>query len=124
MIILLAILLVVFLIAPPWSIVVLLVAAVLEVFEIRFLVAWSKRIDRRTKRTTGEEAMIGATAEVVAPCAPRGTVRYAGELWEAESGLAADSGDEVQIDAVEGLLLRVTPTRSAGGSETHLRLAR
>ena len=68
--------------------------------------------------------MIGATAEVVAPCAPRGTVRYAGELWEAESGLAADSGDEVQIDAVEGLLLRVTPTRSAGGSETHLRLAR
>ena len=109
MVLLLAILLAAFVVASPWAIAVLAVGAILEFFEIRFLLAWSRRLDRRTKPSTGEEAMIGKTAEVVDPCSPRGTVRYAGELWEAEAEGVTRTGDEVRIDAVEGLLLRVSP---------------
>ena len=113
MVILLAILLLIFVLAPPWSIVVLLVAAVLEFFEIKLLLRWSRRIDRRTKETTGIEGMIGATADVVEPCGPTATgkVMYQGELWEASSTPAADRGDHVRIVAVDGLLLRVAPIR-------------
>jgi membrane-bound serine protease (ClpP class) len=111
MVVLIAILLMIFVLAPPWSIVVLLVAAVLEVFEIRFLLRWSGRLDRRTKKTTGIEGMIGATADVVEPCIPTGTVMFHGELWEASSTAEAGRGERVRILAVDGLRLRVAPLR-------------
>jgi membrane-bound serine protease (ClpP class) len=110
-VLLLAILLALVVLSSPWSIVVLVVGAILEFFEIRFLLAWSRRLDRKTKPSTGEEAMIGRTAEVVEPCSPRGTVRYAGELWEAEADGVTRPGDNVRIDAVDGLLLRVSVRR-------------
>ena len=109
MILLLAILLAAFALSSPWTIVVIVIGCILEFFEIRFLLAWSRRLDRRTKPSTGEEGMIGKTAQVVDPCSPRGTVRYAGELWEAESDGVTRAGDSVRIDAVEGLVLRVSP---------------
>ena len=109
MVLLLAILLVVFVLDQPWSIVVLIVAAIIEVFEVFFLRRWAKRIDRRTKRTTGTEAMVGKTAVVVQECRPVGTVRIHGELWEARcSEGGAAPGDEVTVDRVEGLRLEVS----------------
>src|SRR5207247_8021195 len=78
-ILLLAILLVIFTpIATPWSIVVIAIACLLEVIEIVFLRRWAGRLDRRTKRTTGAEAMIGEAAEVVQACHPKGTVELMG----------------------------------------------
>ena len=83
MILLLGIYLAVFVLDSPASIIVLVAACVIEPFEIAFLRNWSKRIGRRTKATTGAEAMIGKHAEVVSECRPNGTVRIGSELWEA-----------------------------------------
>jgi len=108
-VLLLAILLVVFLsVAPPWSIVVLLVACVLEAGEIVFLRRWAKRLDRKTTKTTGVEAMIGAPAEVIESCRPIGTVHVNGELWQARCEAGADAGQTVHVESVDGLTLVVS----------------
>jgi membrane-bound serine protease (ClpP class) len=107
-ILLLAILLVIFTpVATPWSIVIVLIACLLEVVEIVFLRRWARRLDRRTKRTTGAEAMIGEAAEVVEPCHPKGTVELMGELWAARCETGAESGETVRVEAVDGLTLVV-----------------
>lgn len=108
-VLLLAILLVILFSVPtPWNVVVLAVAAVLEVGEITFLRRWSKRLDRRTKRTTGSEAMVGERAQVVEPCRPTGTVHLRGELWAARCEGGANTGDTVEVRSVEGLTLIVS----------------
>src|SRR5262245_42243439 len=109
MVLLLALLIIFFFLAPPWSIVVLIVACLLEVIEITLLRRWSKRIDRKTAATTGTEAMIGKRGEVVDECAPSGTVRVGGELWEARCDAGAEPGDSVWVQRVEGLTLVVSP---------------
>jgi membrane protein implicated in regulation of membrane protease activity len=96
-------------VSSPWSIVLLLVGCVLEVVEIAFLRRWSKRIDRRTKPTTGAEAMIGRPAEVVEPCRPRGTVELDGERWRARCEAGADIGETVRVESIDGLTLVVVP---------------
>jgi membrane protein implicated in regulation of membrane protease activity len=107
-VLLLAILLVVLVsIAPPWSVVVIAVACVLEVGEIIFLRRWAKRLDRRTAKTTGSEAMIGQQAEVVEACRPEGMVQLRGELWEARCEDGADEGETVKVKSVDGLKLIV-----------------
>jgi membrane-bound serine protease (ClpP class) len=107
-VLLLFILLVVFLsVAPPWSIVLIAVGCVLEVGEIILLRRWSKRLDRRTRRTTGSEAMVGERAQVVEPCRPSGTVHLRGELWAARCEAGADTGDTVEVLSVDGLTLVV-----------------
>jgi membrane protein implicated in regulation of membrane protease activity len=107
-VLLLAILLVVFVsIAPPWSVVVIAIACVLEVGEIIFLRRWAKRLDRRTAKSTGAEAMIGQRAEVVEPCRPKGMVQLRGELWEALCEGGADRGETVRVKSVDGLTLIV-----------------
>jgi membrane protein implicated in regulation of membrane protease activity len=107
-ILLLAILLVIVAsIASPWGLVVILVACVLEVGEIAFLRRWARRLDRRTKKTTGAEAMIGAPAEVVEACRPIGTVHINGELWQARCDAGADAGQTVHVQSVDGLMLVV-----------------
>jgi membrane protein implicated in regulation of membrane protease activity len=111
MILILAILLAVLLLEPPWSIVVIVVGCLLEVVEIFFLRRWSKRIDRKTKATTGSEAMIGQAGEVVEECQPVGTVRVNGELWSARCPEGAAKGDGVRVKGVDGLTLVVSPRR-------------
>jgi membrane protein implicated in regulation of membrane protease activity len=111
MILLLAILLVVLFLDPPWSVVVLVAGVIFEVVEIFFLRRWSKRIDRKTAKTTGTEAMIGQPAEVVEECQPVGTVRVNGELWAARCPEGAARGDTVRVKGVEGLTLVVSPRR-------------
>jgi membrane protein implicated in regulation of membrane protease activity len=107
-VLLLAILLVVFFSIPtPWNVIVLAAACVLEVVEIVLLRRWSKRLDRRTARTTGSEAMIGRRAEVVEPCRPKGTVQLQGELWEARCEGGADAGETVRVKSIDGLTLIV-----------------
>ena len=108
MILILVILIVV--LAPidsPWNVVLLVVGCGLEVVELSLLRRWGKRIDRRTKATTGAEAMIGETAEVVESCRPNGMVQLRGELWEARCEEGADVGDTVRVEALDGLTLVV-----------------
>ena len=68
---------------------------------------WAKRLDRRTKRTTGAEAMIGETAEVVQACRPSGMVQLRGELWEARCDEGAEVGETVRVESLDGLTLVV-----------------
>jgi membrane protein implicated in regulation of membrane protease activity len=112
MILLLSILLVLLVPVPePWGAVVIIAGCLLEIGEVALLRRWSHHLGRRLKPTTGAEAMIGRTAKVVAPCRPAGTVRIHGELWEARCEDGADPGEQVRVDAVDGLTLVVSASR-------------
>jgi membrane protein implicated in regulation of membrane protease activity len=113
-ILLIGILLAVFVLSSPWSVVVIVAACLLEIGEIAFLRNWSKRIGRRTKATTGAEAMVGQVVEVVEECRPVGSVRIHGELWEARCAAGAARGDRVVVDEVDGLTLVVSPASASG----------
>lgn len=110
MILLLALLLAFFVVPMPWSILVLLAGVVLEVGEV----VWGRRLARKWRARTGAEAMIGATAEVVSPCRPRGQVRVHGELWQAVCEAGAEVGERVRIEALDGLTLVVVPLPDTG----------
>jgi membrane protein implicated in regulation of membrane protease activity len=102
------ILLVVFLpISEGWSIALIVIGCVLEVIEVTFLRRWSKRLDRKTKRTTGAESLIGQSAKVVEACQPTGMVQLRGELWEARCEEGAARGDTVRVESLDGLTLVV-----------------
>ncbi|HYM28967.1 MAG TPA: nodulation protein NfeD [Steroidobacteraceae bacterium] len=58
---------------------------------------------------TGTSGMIGASAEVVDGFTGKGRVRYGGELWNARSEVALQSGQPARIVRVEGLTLWVEP---------------
>jgi membrane protein implicated in regulation of membrane protease activity len=91
----------------PWDAILIIAGALLEVGEVVFLRRWSKRIDRRTRPTTGAAAMIGEQAQVVEPCRPKGMVELNGELWQARCEEGADVGETVEVKAIEGLVLVV-----------------
>jgi membrane-bound serine protease (ClpP class) len=93
----------------PWNLVAVLAGLAIETVEL----TWGLRLARRWRPQTGAEAMMGQTAEVVAPCRPNGQVRVRGELWEARCAEGADVGETVRIEKIEGLTLVV---RRAGGS--------
>ncbi len=68
---------------------------------------------------TGSEELIGALAEVRSPLDPEGQVWIEGALWRARltgEGGAAQLGDRVRIDALEGLTLIVSPESHTAGS--------
>jgi membrane-bound serine protease (ClpP class) len=60
---------------------------------------------------TGTQAMLGASAEVLADFTGKGRVRYGGELWNARSETALHAGEAARIVRVEGLTLWVEPPR-------------
>jgi membrane-bound serine protease (ClpP class) len=65
---------------------------------------------RRRQPTTGVEGMMGRTAEVREPLAPRGMVFFEGALWRAVSTNGPiPVGREVQVTGIDGLTLYVRP---------------
>ena len=82
----------------------------IEVAEVGFWI----RFLRRYRIATGKEALIGATAEVIEACDPRGRVRFRGEIWHAECGVGAEVGERVTVTGVHGLTLRVEPGNGKG----------
>jgi membrane-bound serine protease (ClpP class) len=92
----------------PWDAILIIAGCVLEVGEVVVLRRWSKRIDRRTRPTTGAAAMIGEVARVVEPCRPLGQVELNGELWQARCDEGADPGETVEVEAIEKLTLVVS----------------
>jgi membrane-bound serine protease (ClpP class) len=89
----------------PWNLIAILTGLGIETVEL----TWGLRLARRWRPRTGAEAMIGQTAEVVAPCHPTGQVRVQGELWAARCAEGADVGERVRIERLEGLTLVVAP---------------
>jgi membrane-bound serine protease (ClpP class) len=99
-----ALLLALFLLPLRFGIAVVIGALVLEVFEIR----WGLRL-ARARSSTGVEALVGQRAEAATDLDPTGQVMVHGERWQARSSRAVESGTTVEIDAVHGLELAVTP---------------
>jgi membrane-bound serine protease (ClpP class) len=99
-----------FFLPNPWNVVVLVLAAFIEVFEI-FL--WLKYL-RRYRIKTGAEGMVGESAETMGPLDPSGRVRVRGEIWNARSAAPVPEGAPVRIQAVDGLTLVVEPEPKPG----------
>ncbi len=98
-----AILLAVFVLPPGWGLGAVVAAAVVEIAETAFWI----RLSRRRRARVGAEALIGATADVVTGCRPRGHVRIQGELWAAHCEEGAEAGERVRVVAREALTLVV-----------------
>jgi membrane protein implicated in regulation of membrane protease activity len=94
-----------FFLPEPWNVVVVVVAAFVEIGEVLF---WLRFL-RRYRIQTGAEAMVGGHAEVLESCAPEGRVRLGGEIWNARSDIPVARGQLVRITAVDGLTLAVEP---------------
>ena len=105
MITVVALLLAVFVLPQPWGLLAVAGGATIDVLETVLFLRWSQR--RRS--SVGAETLVGRRAVAVTSLDPRGQVRLDGELWSAESDEPIDSGDEVVISGVEGLILRVRP---------------
>jgi membrane-bound serine protease (ClpP class) len=91
-----------FVLPDPWNVVVVCVAALVEVGEVFF---WLKFL-RRYRVQTGAEGMVGERGEVIGP----GRVRVRGEIWSVTGGPAQlQPGDRVRVTEVDGLTLRVEP---------------
>ncbi len=88
-----------FVLPEPWNVVVVCVAALIEVAEVFF---WIKFL-RRYRVTTGAEGMVGERAEVIGP----DRVRVRGEIWQSRG--PATGGETVRVAAVDGLTLVVEP---------------
>jgi membrane-bound serine protease (ClpP class) len=95
----------IFVLDAPWSWVVVIAGATLELAETTLFVWWSKR----RKTAVGTETLVGRRAVVSVECRPRGQVRVAGEIWQAQCDEGAGVGEEVVVRAVEGLSLVVEP---------------
>ncbi len=98
-----AILLALFVLPAPWGLVLVVLAALVEVAETAFWI----RLSRRRRARVGPEALIGAVGQAVTPCRPLGQVRIAGELWEAICEAGTDPGEHVVVRGREGLTLYV-----------------
>ena len=68
--------------------------------------------------TAGQEAMLGARAEVTDWAGLRGHVFLLGERWNATSSQALRAGQQVRIVAVDGLTLTVAPEENQPGGIT------
>jgi len=68
------------------------------------------------KVQVGSETMVGVVGVARTPLSPKGKVFIQGELWDAVSTASVDSGAEVRVRRVEGLVLDVEPAPAAGRS--------
>ena len=103
MLFVIAVILAVFVVPSPWGLVLVGVAAVVEIGETFFWI-W---LSQRHRAKVGAETLIGARAEVASPCRPVGQVRIQGELWKARCEGGADQGDIVRVVERNGLTLLV-----------------
>ena len=94
-----------FVLPSPWNVIVVAVAALVEVGEVFF---WIKFL-RRYRVQTGAEGLVGQSAQVIQELAPTGRVRLRGEIWSARSAVPAAVGEAVRVAAVDGLTLVVEP---------------
>jgi len=60
---------------------------------------------------SGVEELLGARGEAVEDFSGKGRIRIHGEIWWAESAVPLRDGDKVQVDSIDGLVLRVHPAQ-------------
>jgi membrane-bound serine protease (ClpP class) len=71
---------------------------------------------RRNKVVTGIEGLIGEIGTAQTVLAPSGKVFVHGEIWDATAPSEVSVGQNVVVEKVDGLQLRVTPARSETGA--------
>jgi membrane-bound serine protease (ClpP class) len=99
-----ALVLAVFVLPSPYGVIIVVLGVILEIAEIK----WGLHL-AKARSSTGVEALVGRRAEAVTALDPTGQVLLQGERWQARSSRAVESGTTVEIDAVNGLELVVTP---------------
>ena len=99
MLTIIALLLALLFLEAPWNVIVVLVAAVIDILETIVFIWWSKR----RRPAVGVETLVGAEAEVV----DGRFVRVAGELWRVRDLQGRAPGERVRVRAVHGLELEV-----------------
>jgi membrane-bound ClpP family serine protease len=99
-----ALLLAIFVLPSPWGLIVVLGALLLEIVEIR----WGLRL-ARARSSVGVETLIGKHARAATDLDPVGQVVLEGERWRARSSRAVEIGTTVEVLAVNGLELAVSP---------------
>ena len=90
---------------PPWNVVAVTAAALVEIAETVFWI----RLSQRWRVRAGAETLIGARAVATTDLAPEGQVRVQGELWQARAAEPVAPGEVLRVIAREGLVLLVEP---------------
>jgi membrane protein implicated in regulation of membrane protease activity len=76
---------------------------------VSLAIYWKIIQAQRRQPVTGKRTMIGRRAIVVRVEGSDIEVQYEGEIWRAVSAQPLDRGQQVIIEGVEGLILRVKP---------------
>ena len=105
MILLIGIGLAIFVVPEGWGIPVVVLAAVLEVFETFGTWRWS----RRGHAKVGPETLIGANGRAVTDCRPEGMVRVRAEDWRARCEEGVSAGHPTRVVGRDQLTLLVEP---------------
>jgi membrane-bound serine protease (ClpP class) len=92
----------------PWSLIVIALAALLEVGLWFFGIRYS----RRRKAQVGVQTLIGMTGEAISALEPEGQIKVDGEIWRAHGPADIRAGDNVRITGVHGLTLDVEKTEA------------
>jgi membrane-bound serine protease (ClpP class) len=88
---------------PVMSLLPLIVAMAVFTFLLVRLVVQAQR----RKATTGAEGLVGQHGRAATDLEPEGWVEVQGERWRARGEAPVDSGQEVEVVAVDGLRLHV-----------------
>ncbi len=106
--------------APFFRVSMGLIIAVTALTLVFLLLILTKAIlAQRKKPATGMEGLVGSRGIVTQDIGPDGgTVMVHGELWMAWSDVPIGKGEEVVVEEVEGLRLKVKPVRENSQGET------
>lgn len=66
----------------------------------------------KTKVQTGREGLLLEKGVARTAIDPRGKVEVHGEIWNAESGSAIEAGAEIEVEAVDGMTLKIKPIQT------------
>jgi membrane-bound serine protease (ClpP class) len=87
----------------PWALLVIVLAAIMELSLWFFGIRYS----RRRRAQVGVQMLIGTVGEAITSLTPDGQVKVDGEIWKAHGPAGIRAGDPVRITGVEGLTLEV-----------------
>jgi membrane protein implicated in regulation of membrane protease activity len=102
--------------SSPWNVVIVIVAATIDIAETGTFFWWSRRRRRLTPVAVGAETIVGRAGTALGrldpgAASPAGQVRIEGEIWSARSGEPIEPGAPVVVRAVNGLVLEVELNR-------------
>jgi membrane-bound serine protease (ClpP class) len=90
----------------PWGVIV--PAAAVSALIMVFAIGLALRARQRPV-STGREELVGSVGEVLADCDGEGWARVHSETWRIACAQPLAKGARVQVEAIDGLILRVAP---------------